>query len=71
MCFRDTGHFPFYFQGYGILSILLPGYRILFSIFLFTSRNLSITTGSLLLISLRLNMFFKGYPLEAKTAPKN
>ena len=22
---RDTGYLPFYFQGYGILSILLPG----------------------------------------------
>ena len=23
--FRDTGYLPFYFQGYRILSILLPG----------------------------------------------
>ena len=23
--FRDTGYLPFYFQGYSILSILLPG----------------------------------------------
>ena len=25
MGFRDTGYLPFYFQGYRILSILLPG----------------------------------------------
>ena len=25
MGFRDTGYLPFYFQGYWILSILLPG----------------------------------------------
>ena len=25
MGYRDTGYLPFYFQGYRILSILLPG----------------------------------------------
>ena len=33
--FRDTGYLPFYFQGYGILSILLPGiWDTVFNIFL-------------------------------------
>ena len=27
MGFRDTRYLPFYFQGYGILSILLPGIK--------------------------------------------
>ena len=32
--FRDTGYLPFYFQGYRILSILLPGiWDTVFNIF--------------------------------------
>ena len=38
--FRDTGYLPFYFQGYGILSILLPGiWDTVFNI-LFTFRDI-------------------------------
>ena len=34
--FRDTGYLPFYFQGYRILSILLPGiWNTVFNIFLY------------------------------------
>ena len=34
MGFRDTGYLPFYFQGYRILSILLPRiWDTLFTIF--------------------------------------
>ena len=38
--YRDSVYLPFYFNGYGILSILLPGYRILCSIFVFTFRDM-------------------------------
>ena len=38
--FRDTGYLPFYFQGYRILSILLPGIcDTWFNIFV-TSRDI-------------------------------
>ena len=38
--FRDTGYLPFYFQGYRILSILLPGiWDTRFNIFV-TSRDI-------------------------------
>ena len=34
MGFRDTGYLPFYFQGYRVLSILLPGiWDTVFNIF--------------------------------------
>ena len=34
MGFRDTGYLPFYYQGYRILSILLPGiWDTVFNIF--------------------------------------
>ena len=38
--FRDTGYLPFYFQGYRILTILLPGiWDTWFNIFV-TSRDI-------------------------------
>ena len=38
--FRDTGYLSFYFQGYRILSILLPGIQdTVFNIFV-TSRDI-------------------------------
>ena len=40
MGFRDTGYLPFYFQGYRIPSILLPGiWDTWFNIFV-TSRDI-------------------------------
>ena len=39
---RDTGYLSFDFQGYRILSILLPGYRILCLIFSLLPRILNI-----------------------------
>ena len=37
---RDTGYFPFYFQGYWILSILLPGIWDTMLNFLVTFRDI-------------------------------
>ena len=40
MGFRETGYLPFYFQGYRILSILLPGiWETWFNIFV-ASRDI-------------------------------
>ena len=38
--FRDTGYLPFYFQGYRILSILIPGIWDTWFNIIVTSRDI-------------------------------
>ena len=68
--FRDTGYLPFYFQGYRILSILLPGiWDTVFNIFV-TFRDIDYL-GNLIMgmfanlkgILARLLPWDIGYPL--------